>query len=136
MEEQYISVEEAADILKVSTRMVNKYGHEEKIQTRKAGKRILYLRSDVEALAEELGVDMRPAPREPKMDLVPAGEMLEYLRERDNRNEQLQAQLVAAAAEIGALRERLEQQKVLTEDNTALRERIAYLERPWWKRLF
>ena len=79
---------------------------------------------------------MRPAPREPKMDLVPAGEMLEYLRERDNRNEQLQAQLVAAAAEIGALRERLEQQKVLTEDNTALRQRIAELERPWWKRLF
>ncbi len=84
--------------------MVNKYGHEGKLQTRKAGKRLLYRRADVQALAEELAVDVKlpPAPP-PPMDLVPAGEMLQHIKERDARIDELHTQLVAAAVEIGDL---------------------------------
>ena len=106
-EYEYIPVETAAEILKMSARMVNKYGNDGRIQTKRAGRRVLYLRDDVEALADELGVDLRPPPKAPRADLVPVGEMMEYIRDRDTRNEELQRQLLQAVAEIATLRERL-----------------------------
>jgi uncharacterized protein YdcH (DUF465 family) len=127
-EYQYIPVEEAAEILKMSPRMVNKYGNDGRIVVRKAGRRVLYLRTDVEALAEELAVDLRPPPKEPRTDLVPAGEMLEYIRDRDRRNEELQNQIVAAAAEISRLRTELEHRDKLLEDREGLQQRIAEIE--------
>ncbi|MDQ5852144.1 MAG: helix-turn-helix domain-containing protein [Chloroflexota bacterium] len=144
MADDYITVQEAAAILKLSTRMVNKYGHEGKLQTRKAGKRLLYRRADVQALAEELAVDVTlpPAPP-PPMDLVPAGEMLQHIKERDARIDELHTQLVAAAVEIGTLRERLDHQTKLLEEERQKGARTLILDvdnppqkKSWWQRLF
>ena len=140
---EYIPVETAAEILKITTRHVNRFGNEGKIRTRKAGRRILYLREDVQALAEELGVDLVPVPRPLKADLVPAGEMLEYIRERDRNLEEMQRQLIAIANQNGRLQEQAATAKLLMDDNQSLRERIAVLEaelaqanHPWYKKLF
>src|SRR5919199_5459187 len=104
VEEPYITVEDAAAILHVTTRQVNRYGSGEqpKLRTRRSGKRVLCHREDVEALADELDSAHRlTPPAGPRTDLVPAGEMLEYLRERDARLDVLQAQLTQAAHENG-----------------------------------
>jgi hypothetical protein len=143
-EYEYIPVETAADILKMSPRMVNKYGNDGRLRTKKAGRRVLYVRTDVETLADELGVDLRPPPKAPRADLVPVGEMMDYIRDRDTKNEALQHQLLQAVAEIATLRERLEHTRLLTDDNEALRKRIQELEsqldeetnKPWYKKLF
>ena len=144
MADDYITVQEAAMMLKLSTRMVNKYGHEGKLQTRKAGKRLLYRRAGVQALAEELAVDVTlpPAPP-PPMDLVPAGEMLQHIKARDARIDELHTQLVAAAVEIGTLRERLAHQNRLLEEERQKRPRELILniddvpkQKSWWQRLF
>ena len=42
----YIPVETAAEILRMTARQVNRYGNEGRLQTRRAGRRVLYLRSD------------------------------------------------------------------------------------------
>jgi hypothetical protein len=127
-EYQYIPVETAADLLKMSARMVNKYGNDGRLRTKKAGRRVLYVREDVETLAEELAVDMRPPPKAPRADLVPVGEMMDYIRDRDTKNEELQRQLLQAVAEIATLRERLEHQRLLADERETLRNRISELE--------
>ncbi len=131
---EFIAVETAADILKMTPRQVNRYGNERRIRIRRAGRRVLYLRDDVESLADELGVALRPNPR-PKTDLVPAGQMLDYIRERDRRLDEMQAQLLSAAAEIGRLNGLLEQQRLLgaanedlKQQNEALIQRVRDLE--------
>ena len=124
---EYISVEAAAETLRMTARQVNRYGNEGRIQTRRAGRRVLYLRTDVEALAVELGVAHRPAPR-PRAELVPVGHMLDYIRERDTRLDDLQKQLLAAAAEIGRLQQALDQTRLLADQAELLRQRVADLE--------
>ena len=124
---EYIPVETAAEILRMTARAVNRYGNEGRLQIRRAGRRVLYLRSDVESLAAELGVALRPSPR-PRSELVPVGQMLDYLRERDARLDDLQQQLVAAAAEIGRLQQTIEHQRLLADQAEQLRARVADLE--------
>ncbi len=123
----YIPVETAAEILRMTARQVNRYGNEGRLQTRRAGRRVLYLRSDVDALAAELGVTLRPAPR-PRAELVPVGQMLDYLRERDARLDELQRQLLSAATEIGRLQQTIEHQRLLAVQAEQLRTRVAELE--------
>ncbi len=141
-DEAYIGVIEAAEILRMTERQVNRYGHEGKLQTRKAGRRVLYLKTDVEALATELDVNNRPAQKSQSTALVPAGEMLEYIRERDRKLEEVQQQLINAAVEVTRLRTQLEQQKQLSENQEGLQLRIMELEQalararaPWYKRV-
>ncbi len=111
----------------MTARAVNRYGNDGRLQTRRAGRRVLYLRSDVEALAAELGVALRPAPR-PRAELVPVGQMLDYLRERDARLDELHRQLLSAAAEIGRLQQTIEHQRLLADQAEQLRARVADLE--------
>jgi hypothetical protein len=63
----YITVEEAAALLELSTRQVSRYGKGEgaRLRTRRAGKRILYHRGDVESLARDLQVARTPPPLRP-----------------------------------------------------------------------
>src|SRR5689334_16658001 len=75
-EPTWLSAEAAAQVLRMSARQVHRYGQSGDIHTRKAGRRILYLASDVAKLADKLHVDDRPlpVPREPDQQL------LEYLQ--------------------------------------------------------
>ncbi len=146
-DDEYITVEDAADILRVVPRQVNRYGNgpDARLRTRKAGRRVLYHRGDVETLADDLGVINKPrAPRPTAADLIPAGEVLQQWREReqehDRRVDDLQAQLNAAARRIGELEAQL-QSRLAPEQERALRDELAAYKtqlsggRPWWKRL-
>jgi len=55
-EEEYITVEDAAAILQTKTRQAHRYGEgpNARIRTRKAGRRKLFHRGDVEQLARDL----------------------------------------------------------------------------------
>src|SRR3712207_5748995 len=63
--DEYIPVETAADLLQLGVRMVNRYGNPayNRLQTRKVGRRVLYRKADVLALADELGVAHQPLSR-------------------------------------------------------------------------
>jgi hypothetical protein len=145
--DEWLTVEEAADRLQVSIRQANRYGHGDspRLRTKRAGKRVLYHRGDVEQLADDLGVVYKPRPPELAVDLVPAGEMLNYLRERDQRIDQLTHELMMATRRIVEL-EHERDRRLLPEDGERLRQQLTLLEaerdalqvqfrRPWWKRL-
>ncbi len=151
-EAHWIPVEDVADILQVTTRQAHRYSESGRIRTRKAGRRVMFHKEDVESLAADLGVLAQPRPQRPRADIVPAGEMLDYLRERDRRLEELQQQLTSAAAEVGRLTGLLEGQRSLLEDAEGVRRRLAEIEAerdqlraeleaaratqlPWWRRL-
>jgi hypothetical protein len=146
-DEEYITVEDAADILRVVPRQVNRYGNgpDARLRTRKAGRRVLYHRGDVETLADDLGVVNKPqTPRTPASELVPQGKVLEEwrLREREHQEQinELHAKLNAAAHRIGELEAQL-QHRLSPEQERALRDELAAYKtqlsggRPWWKRL-
>lgn len=151
VDEEFIPVEDVAEILQVKIRQAHRYGEgpNARIRTRKAGHRKMFHKGDTLTLAADLGVLNQPRPNRPKTDLVPAGEMLEYIRERDRRLEEMQQQLISAAAEIGRLQAQLEM-RLLPEDAAELRRQMSEIElerdqlrrelenqpKPWWKRLF
>jgi hypothetical protein len=143
--EEWLPVEEAAAILHVTVRQVNRYGQgdEPKLRTRKAGQRTLYYRHDVEQFARERGAEYVPEtePKQPGAELMPPGEMFDLIREMQDR-------LMAASRRVGEL-EGLLQMRLLPEDAEELRRRLAVAEaerdvlkreveqrrKPWWKRL-
>ena len=138
-EEDYIPGPEAAELLQVSERTVQRYatGNNRRIRSRKytGSKKLFYLREDVERLADELGV-ARTAETisRPKAQMMPAGEMLSYLRERDQELRDAQRALSAAMAEIGQNRAQLEQRRMLetqyqevTTERDTLRHEISRL---------
>ena len=148
-DQEWLTAEQVAAILRVSLRHAYRYGEDGKIVTRKAGRRIQFSRASVEALAAELNVEIKPLARPAKTDLLPASELLEYLK-------QVQDQLNTALLSIGRLQGQLDQ-RLLPEDEQKLKERIMEMEqereaieaertalqaeverlkRPWWKRMF
>lgn len=60
----WLTAGEAGRILHMSERQVNRYGSgdEPALRTNRAGRRVLYLAEDVYRLADELRVDIKPAP--------------------------------------------------------------------------
>ncbi len=147
--DEYIPVKEAAAILRVSERQVQKHAASGRVQSRTEGRRLLLLREDVEKLAEELGSDHK---KEPVMsaELVPdTGEFMDFVRD-------LQHQLLVTTRRVGVLEGQLEL-RALPEDLESLREQVAELrvttriveeerdrlreeleqkQKAWWKRLF
>ncbi len=157
MADEYIPVERAAELLRVSTRHTHRACQKASVRTKHAGKRILYHLGDVEVLAEALGADYRttetPAqptepdaetPTPPPAELVPAGDLLRHIRELEDR-------LAHASRHIGQLEGQLEMQQRLLHDAEAMQQRLAeaeaqqaalraelkrYHQRPWWQRLW
>lgn len=121
--DDWITVEEAASTLRVVPRQVNRYGNEERIRIKRIGRRVFYHRADVDQLAEELGASRRPAPP-PKAELVPAGVMLDYLRERDQQLANTEHQLAAVLAQLAAAQQDLGR-RMLPEDEQKLRIDLA-----------
>ncbi len=156
VEDEWITVEEAATILRLSVRQT----HRAEVEKKTIGRRAMFLRADVERLAAETEAHLRPAPLAPRAEIMPAGEMLDYLRERDQdvRDAQTRAEtahqhLAQAMLEIGRLQNQLEG-RLLPDEAAALQTREAQLEaqvaqlqaeldrlshpdlpRPWWRRL-
>jgi hypothetical protein len=120
--DEWITVEEAAGILRVVPRQVNRYGNEKRIRIKRTGRRVFYHRADVTQLAEELGAARRPAPP-PKTELVPAGVMLDYLRERDQQLANTEHQLAAVLAQLAAAQQDLGR-RMLPEDEQKLRSQL------------
>lgn len=144
---EYMTVEEASTILGVVPRQVNRYGTTGRIRTRRAGRRVLYFREDVLELAEELGAAHRPAPA-PRPEIMPVGEMLNYLRDRDRQLEgqqqqisMLLAKLAEAQAELGRRLLPQDEQQLRDDLTTVraerdeLRRQIAALN-PWYRRWY
>lgn len=117
-DEEYIGAEDAAKILRVTSRMVYRYGEGEtpKLRTIRTGRRILFHQGDVQALAEEQNASQRPSPT---TDIIPASELLDFVRE-------LQGQLMLASRRIGEL-EGILGQRLLPEDEQALKKQITDL---------
>lgn len=140
-ESLWIRGEDAAGMLGISARSIQRYAGEGpgKIRIRKysGSKRFFYYLPDVEALAEQFGAARRPpeAPAAPKPELVPAGELLGYLRQRDDELRATQAQLQAAALELGQLRAEVtrrqlvdEQLQTVSAERDEVRRQIAQLQ--------
>ncbi len=122
MTDEYITVEEAASLLRVSIRQANRYGSGDnpRIRTRKAGKRILYHRGDVEALANDLGVAYKPIAKQQPVELLPPGDVLNLVRD-------LQERLMLTTRRIGEL-EALLQHRLLPEDADELQRKLTEAE--------
>ena len=80
----YITAKQAAALLKVSERQVHHYGVSGKIATVRAGRRLLYNPDDVESLAQQLRVDIKPMVI--RKDDVSA-QMARYIVERKEYDE-------------------------------------------------
>src|SRR5690349_20053774 len=121
--EDWLKVEDAARILKLTVRQVNRYGqgNEPRLRTQKAGQRTLYYRADVEQLARERNVELIPeSSPEPSAELMPPGEMFDLVRD-------MQDKLMLASRRVGEL-EGLLQMRLLPEDAEALRQGKAVAE--------
>lgn len=113
--DEWITAEEAARILAISTRQAYRYakGDPPKVRTMEAGRRLLFSRVDVQALADELNSAYRPRPPQREVD---AGELVALIRE-------LQVQLMAAHQKIGELQGQISQ-RLLPDDERALRHQL------------
>ena len=102
-QKQWLTAGEAGRILHMSERQVNRYGSGEKprLTTNRAGRRVLYLASDVYDLAEELRVDIRPAPQKTTALMPP--ELVQYIQDQAEQMRQqgeTQASIDRRLAEI------------------------------------
>ncbi len=134
----YITVEEAAQRLRVTPRMVNRYGNMQppRLRSRKAGRRTLYHPGDVDQLADDLNVASKPPPAPPaEMTIFEPGLMVDYLREKDRQLAEVQQQLNQALIEVGRTRALLERQHQLEMERDDLRRQLEMASQPWWKRL-
>jgi excisionase family DNA binding protein len=70
----YITADEAAAILDLSARQVNRYGKGDppRLRTRRIGRRILYARADVLSLAYEYAMSRTPPPQKPATSPIPS----------------------------------------------------------------
>lgn len=145
-DEEYISVEEVAAIMGLSIRQASRYAS--KVRTERINQRVLFHRGDVMEQARLKGIEHevreRAAtyqPKATKADLVPAGDMLEYIRERDRQLAEVQAQLNQALLEIGRLQGQLTDHQQIRQQLTDIQSERDELKqameraRPWWRRI-
>ncbi len=140
--DDYIPVDEARSILRVSARQVQRHAAKGRVRSRRVGRRLELHRADIEALAEELGAEDRPVPVHEGELLADSGAMLDYLREKDQ-------QILFLSRRVGEL-EGQAQSRLLPTDEALLRQELAEaqertktleaensrLRRSWWRRLF
>ncbi len=116
--DEWLTVEEAARLLNVTPRHMHRYGQGDppKVRTQSAGRRTLFWREDVEALAEEQNADLKPRG---SVDVLPAGELFDLVRQQ-------QDQLMLLSRRIGELEGQL-QLRLLPDDERGLRDELATL---------
>ena len=143
----WIGGADAAQILKLSPRMVQRYAVEHgRLESIKAGHKRLYRRADVIRLAAELGSEDRaqlPAPAE----LVPIGELGGIIERQATQIAQLSHELGRTQGRLEAMQQALEaaerraisaedQVKLLMapKDDPAPEPPTEPVQRAWWKR--
>lgn len=140
-DEDYLSVEDARRVLRVSARQVQRHAASGRVRSRREGRRLLVHRDDVARLAQELGAVNRPAPAQEGEIVTEVGPLMDYVRE-------LNAQLLVMTRRVGELEGQL-QHRLLPTDEARLRQELAdaqahikaleaenkRLQRPWWRRL-
>lgn len=152
-DDEYITVEEAAQVLGVSVRSTQRYAQNDRVRSRRVGNRLQLHQGDVLALADEIGsVNKRPVPPQS----VPADVLLGYvetLRKETNvlnsQIGQLQEQLRSRPLLEDHLTAQIERDRAIEERNTLIAERdamarrvtemerqIQALSKPWYKRIF
>ena len=82
-DETWLTAADAAKILRVTERQVNRYGADGRLRTQRTGRRVTYLASDVAHLADTLQVEKRPLLLSRKQDnpQIPQ-EMVRYVQEQ------------------------------------------------------
>jgi DNA-binding transcriptional MerR regulator len=113
---EWISAKEASRILKVSERQVNYYGHQGQIKTKRAGRRVLYLATDVEQLARTLDVDIRPQN-------ITRSDVNEQLARYVQQRSQVDQEISEAQKHIA------ERQQQILEEQKAASERLLRIEK-------
>lgn len=83
---QWLTTREAAQLLKVTDRMVGHYAVQGKIRTRREGRRVWYYSEDVQKLAQSLRVDLRPQ-HITRDDVNQA--MIDYVRNRQETDREV-----------------------------------------------
>ncbi len=148
MPEEYIGAEDAAHILRVSSRMVYRYaeGDRPKIRSQKAGRRVLFNHADVLAYAEEISAANKPAPT---TDIIRAEEAMGLLRETATRAELYARRIGELESQLKMLPPPEQHEQIKLQLHDAERDRDRYLaerdelatklqqadRRPWWRRL-
>lgn len=112
--DEWINATEAQAYIGRTDRQLRRYAQQGRVRTRKRGGRVEYARADLDLVRESMPDD--PEPRG-NQQIVPAGELLGYVRE-------LQEQLQQSAAREGYLRAQLEQRLALPDERT-LRDELA-----------
>jgi len=154
-DDEYITSEEAAELLQVVVRQVYRYsdGPNARLRSRPAGRRKMIHRGDVEQLARDLGVANKPRKKPPSVELAPAmsGEFLRALQQKDDEIRQLRNEITQMAHQMGQLQGEVAASRKLFEDQQHVRQRLEAIEderaellrgqsskenQPWWKRLF
>lgn len=126
MDGEYVSVKEAAGILRVSERQVQKHAASGRVQSRTEGRRLFVLREDVEKLAEEVGAHLRDEPaKEGELVFEQTGAFLDYIRGQE-------AKLTVLSHRVGELEA---ENRMMREENERLRVQQGRVERPWLARL-
>jgi len=138
----YIPVDEARSILRVTARQVQRHAASGRVRSRRVGRRLEVHRADVERLAVVLGAEDRPMPVHEGELLADSGAMLDYLREKDQT-------IMVLSRRVGELEGQAHNQ-LLPADEAILRQELAEaqartktledensrLRRSWWTRLF
>jgi hypothetical protein len=143
--EDYITVEEVADILGVTIRQANKYGAgpEPKINTKRAGKRIMYLRADVDRIARERNITPYTPKTRPIKVSVASGPVWDEFQALQDRLQQSQRRIGQLEGELNASRYMLDDSRksrddldrtrdeltIIRSERDELRGRVAELER-------
>lgn len=123
--DEWLTVEDAAVVLGVSARQVNHMGSQGRIRTRHAkagGRRILYLREDLDAIAAERFKPILPQLKPQRAELMPISEYRAHV-------EKLEETLAAMARRIGYLEGQLEERKYILEDSQRARDDLDQLRR-------
>ncbi len=142
-EDEYVPVEQVAELLRVSTRHAHRACQKANVRTRQAGKRRLYCLADVDALVVALGVEYRspePVPIKPEptsggggdtagagTDVVLASDLLRHMRDLETTLARIAHQNGQLEAERDRYRDERDKLEV---ELAALR---AGTRRRWWQ---
>lgn len=126
-DEKWLSVESAAHRLNLSRRQMYRYAS--RVRTQKIGQRILFHAEDLDEIARELGIFNRAVPpRPPKAEVMPVGEMLDYLRQRDSELEQVQVRLEQALIELGSARQDAQRRQFVDQELSSVRQELSTVQ--------